>query len=158
MRKHELIAQENAIGFTFKAGRVMTPPAFVLVFPGRRDSGPGLLKCVPSVRRTLNKDKESPMRKLVTTFCLLMTCWLATPALADDVMPAASGAEVSVNINTAGPDEIAEVLQGVGQAKAQAIVDYREQNGAFTSVEALTSVKGIGPSTLANNSDRIKLQ
>jgi competence protein ComEA len=49
-------------------------------------------------------------------------------------------------------------MQGVGAAKAQAIVDYREQNGAFTSVEGLTAVKGIGPSTLANNSDRIELE
>tara|TARA_R110000764_G_scaffold116502_2_gene203409 strand:- start:223 stop:519 length:297 start_codon:yes stop_codon:yes gene_type:complete len=98
------------------------------------------------------------MLKLVTTFCLLMTCWLAVPALADEAMPVASEAAISVNINTAGPDEIAEVLQGVGQAKAQAIVDYREQNGAFTSVDAITAVKGIGPSTLANNSNRIKLQ
>ena len=50
------------------------------------------------------------------------------------------------------------VFAEMDQAKAQAIVDYREQNGAFTSVDAITAVKGIGPSTLANNSDRIKLQ
>ena len=99
------------------------------------------------------------MRKLVTAVCLLMTCWLAVPVLADDAAaPAAAQATVSVNINSASADEIAEVLQGVGQAKAQAIVDYREQNGAFTSVDAITAVKGIGPSTLANNADRIKLQ
>lgn len=98
------------------------------------------------------------MRKLVTAFCLLMSCWLVAPAFADDVAPVAAAPMVSVNINTASADEIAEVLQGVGAAKAQAIVDYREQNGAFASVDDLTAVKGIGPSTLANNGDRIKLQ
>tara|TARA_R110000796_G_scaffold74194_5_gene166671 strand:+ start:5081 stop:5329 length:249 start_codon:yes stop_codon:yes gene_type:complete len=81
-----------------------------------------------------------------------------SPVFADETGAAATEPLVSVNINTASADEIAEVMQGVGAAKAQAIVDYREQNGAFTSVEGLTAVKGIGPSTLANNSDRIELE
>lgn len=98
------------------------------------------------------------MRKLVSVFCLLMSCWLVTPAFADDAAPAAAAPMVSVNINTASADEIAEVLQGVGAAKAQAIVDYRDQNGEFASVDEIAAVKGIGPSTLANNGDRIKLQ
>jgi len=81
-----------------------------------------------------------------------------SPVFADETGAAATEPLVSVNINTASADDIAEVMQGVGAAKAQAIVDYREQNGAFTSVEGLTAVKGIGPSTLANNSDRIELE
>ncbi|MAB23107.1 ComEA family DNA-binding protein [Pseudomonas neustonica] len=98
------------------------------------------------------------MRKLVTAFCLVLSCCLMSPVFADETGAAATEPLVSVNINTASADEIAEVMQGVGAAKAQAIVDYREQNGAFTSVEGLTAVKGIGPSTLANNSDRIELE
>ncbi len=98
------------------------------------------------------------MRKLVTAFCLVLSCCLMSPVFANETGAAATEPLVSVNINTASADEIAEVMQGVGAAKAQAIVDYREQNGAFTSVEGLTAVKGIGPSTLANNSDRIELE
>ncbi|MEH6688475.1 MAG: ComEA family DNA-binding protein [Halopseudomonas sabulinigri] len=98
------------------------------------------------------------MRKLVTALCLIMSCYCMAPAFADEVNPSPAAPMVSVNINTASADEIAEVLQGVGAAKAQAIVDYREQNGDFTSVDAVSAVKGIGPSTLAKNGDRITLQ
>ena len=47
----------------------------------------------------------------------------------------------AVNINTASPSEL-EALPGIGPAKA--IVDYRQQHGAFKSVEELKNVKGIG--------------
>lgn len=63
----------------------------------------------------------------------------------------------AVNINTAPAEHIAEVLNGVGLKKAQAIVDWREQNGKFNSVEQLVEVKGIGESLLVKNRDRITL-
>lgn len=62
-----------------------------------------------------------------------------------------------VNINTATAEQIADALSGVGPAKAQAIVAYREQKGPFTSVEQLTEVKGIGVSTIDKNRDQIQL-
>lgn len=54
----------------------------------------------------------------------------------------------SVDINTADAATIAEQLVGIGDAKAQAIVEYREQHGPFTSVEDLVEVSGIGEKTL----------
>lgn len=48
-----------------------------------------------------------------------------------------------VNINTASADELDE-LPGVGPSTAQAIIDDREQNGEFTSVEDIMRVSGIG--------------
>ncbi|UXI69442.1 ComEA family DNA-binding protein [Tahibacter amnicola] len=60
-----------------------------------------------------------------------------------------------VNINAADAATIAESLKGVGQSKAEAIVAYREKNGAFKSVEELSEVKGIGDKTLENNRDLI---
>lgn len=60
-----------------------------------------------------------------------------------------------VNINTADAKTLAEALEGVGQSKAEAIVQYRTEHGPFKSVEALANVKGIGESIIKANRDRI---
>jgi competence protein ComEA len=57
---------------------------------------------------------------------------------------AASGA---IDLNTADSAAL-EGLPGVGPAIAQRIVEHREKNGPFTSVDALLEVSGIGPATL----------
>lgn len=49
-----------------------------------------------------------------------------------------------VNINTATQAEL-ETLQGIGPGKAKAIIDYRNKNGPFKSVDDLEKVEGIGP-------------
>ena len=54
----------------------------------------------------------------------------------------------TVNVNIAGASEL-ESVQGISRTVAQAIVNYREASGAFTDVEQLLDVPGIGPSTLA---------
>jgi len=52
-----------------------------------------------------------------------------------------------VNINSASAEEL-ETLPGIGPTTAQAIVDYRTQNGRFWSIQDLLHVPGIGASTL----------
>lgn len=59
-----------------------------------------------------------------------------------------------VNINTATIEELT-ALSGIGEKKAQAIIDYRTENGRFNSVEELTNVSGIGEKTLEKNIDKI---
>lgn len=63
-----------------------------------------------------------------------------------------------VNLNTATAAEIQDKLVGIGAKKAQAIVEYREKNGAFISIEQVTEVSGIGKATLDKNRDRIVLK
>jgi competence protein ComEA len=59
-----------------------------------------------------------------------------------------------VNINTATPEEL-ETLPGIGPALAGRIVEHREVNGPFTSVEDITQVSGIGDLTFEKLKDRI---
>jgi len=58
-----------------------------------------------------------------------------------------SAAFAAVNINTATQAEL-ETLQGIGPAKAKAIVDHRRKNGPFKSADDLQNVSGIGPVTM----------
>lgn len=67
--------------------------------------------------------------------------------------PAGDG---KVNVNTADVEELDE-LKGVGPATAQAIVDYREENGPFSSAEDLLEVPGIGESKLEGMRDQVGL-
>ena len=63
----------------------------------------------------------------------------------------------AVNVNTADAAAIAEELKGVGVKKAQAIIDYRQVNGDFKTIESLTEVKGIGLKTVEKNRENIQL-
>ena len=63
----------------------------------------------------------------------------------------------TVSINNDGEDALADILVGVGPSKAKAIVEYRDENGAFTAIEQLMEVKGIGEKTFEKNRHRITL-
>jgi competence protein ComEA len=60
-----------------------------------------------------------------------------------------------VDINSATADQIAQGLVGIGKAKAEAIVQDREKNGKFKSLDDLERVKGIGRATIEKNRDKI---
>lgn len=60
-----------------------------------------------------------------------------------------------LDINSASADQIAEAMAGVGKSKADAIVQDRDKNGKFKSVDDLTRVKGIKSSTVEKNRDKI---
>lgn len=73
---------------------------------------------------------------------------------AETVIPTPSGGGL-VNVNTATLEEL-DSLPGIGPSTAQAIIDYREEFGTFTSLEDLDEVSGIGPSTLEQLADLIE--
>lgn len=63
-----------------------------------------------------------------------------------------------VNINSADAKTISESLSNIGLKKAEAIVKYRTEKGAFSRVEDLTNVAGIGEKTIEKNKKDILLK
>ncbi|MBC8026974.1 MAG: helix-hairpin-helix domain-containing protein [Steroidobacteraceae bacterium] len=62
-----------------------------------------------------------------------------------------------VNVNTADATSLAKALNGVGPAKAKAIVAYRDKNGPFKSVDQLAMVEGISQKLIDKNRGDIRL-
>lgn len=62
-----------------------------------------------------------------------------------------------ININTAGVEELS-LLEGIGEGKARAIIQHRQQHGPFRSPQDLLLVRGIGEKTLARNIHRITVR
>ncbi|MAF84679.1 MAG: competence protein ComEA [Chromatiales bacterium] len=62
-----------------------------------------------------------------------------------------------VDLNSADAETIARELNGIGASRAQAIVEYREQYGSFSSAKDLLNVSGIGPHILQVNKVNIIL-
>lgn len=73
---------------------------------------------------------------------------LVVPAVGATTSPGASAAgDGRVNLNTASADEL-DTLPRIGPAMAERIIEWREANGRFTSVEDLLAVPGIGDKML----------
>ncbi|MGS0677327.1 ComEA family DNA-binding protein [Shewanella sp. 125m-1] len=61
-----------------------------------------------------------------------------------------------IKINSATIAQLS-ALSGIGEAKAAAIVEYRQQHGNFNSIEQLTEVKGIGEKLIEKNRSKLSL-
>ena len=83
---------------------------------------------------------------LLTTILLFSTSAMSAQAQAE-----------KVNINTANAEQIASGINGIGENKAKAIVEYRTSHGNFKSIDALQNVDGIGEKTIEKNKDKITL-
>ncbi|WP_110655738.1 ComEA family DNA-binding protein [Salinicola halimionae] len=87
------------------------------------------------------------MKTLIHAALLSLLSFCALPALAQDT---------PVNINQASVETLT-TLPGIGEVKAQAIVDDRESNGDYKTLEDLTRVDGIGETTVTNLADSATL-
>ncbi|MFT3799179.1 helix-hairpin-helix domain-containing protein [Microbacterium sp.] len=79
---------------------------------------------------------------------------LSVPRIGEAAQPGASTSDGLVNLNTADAATL-DTLPRIGPALAQRIIDWREANGRFTSVEDLLAVSGIGEKMLAGLCDLV---
>ena len=92
------------------------------------------------------------LRSLVAGLLLLFVAGVSWTSASAEELP---DVPFTVNVNTADARTLANVLQGVGLSRAAAIVAYREEHGAFSELEQLRNVKGVGARTLELNATRI---
>lgn len=74
-----------------------------------------------------------------------------TAALLAAILAVPAALAGPVNVNAADAQALAEALEGVGLAKAEAIVQEREANGPFKDANDLSRVKGLGAKTVERN-------
>jgi competence protein ComEA len=94
-------------------------------------------------------------QNLFFAFIAMLVLSISNVALADDMATDTEDMMVTVNINTATAETMAQNLVGDGLSRANAIVAYRENYGPFYSAEELSAVRGIGKSTVEKNADKI---
>ena len=82
--------------------------------------------------------------------------WIPTLAAMLVLSPFVVHAE-PVNVNTADAGALAKALNGIGPAKAKAIVAYRDKNGPFKTVDQLAMVEGITQKLIDKNRADLKL-
>ncbi len=90
-------------------------------------------------------------KKLIFIIAITLASGLTTLTYAQRI---ANSAQL-INLNRASAEQLAEALDGVGIARAKAIVQHRENYGEFEQVEELMMVSGIGDSIMEANRNRI---
>jgi len=68
------------------------------------------------------------------------------------ILPAMLYAGESVNINTANKEMLMSI-KGLGERRAEAIIQYRDKHGPFTTIDQLAEIRGIGQSLIDANRD-----
>lgn len=77
-----------------------------------------------------------------------------SPAAVTENNPDNSASTASININTADSDAL-QTVKGLTNKRAQAIIEYRQAHGPFTTVDDLTKVKGINSSLVAKIQNKL---
>jgi len=100
--------------------------------------------------------KRFLLQLLFVVFVSLPLCSVAQTSAEVETAQTAT-VEQTININSADAATLQQALNGVGAVKAKAIVDYRQEHGAFATVDELLEVKGIGASILQKNRAKLRV-
>lgn len=79
-------------------------------------------------------------------------------AMQDDTAAHSATKPGMLDLNAADAATLQKELAGIGKAKAEAIVKYRDTHGPFTSVDELLEINGIGSALLERNRDKLMVK
>lgn len=153
--KTEVSSTQEAVIFVDIKGAVKNPGVYQMKSGDRvkdaLDAAGGLTAEADSQKVNLAKRLEDQMVIVV-------------PKVGEEAQEIPSGVtskeaskEGKVNINTATVEEL-KTLRGVGEKKAEAIIEYRKKNGSFKTKEDLMKVRGIGKKLFESFQERIVTQ
>ncbi|MCI0910768.1 MULTISPECIES: ComEA family DNA-binding protein [Pseudomonas] len=92
---------------------------------------------------------------MATSAAPAASAMMAEPA---PVVAQAAASAGRLNLNSADAITLQQGLNGIGKAKAEAIVAYRDAHGPFASVDELLEIKGIGKALLERNRDKLTVE
>ncbi|MBC5687446.1 helix-hairpin-helix domain-containing protein [Mediterraneibacter sp. NSJ-55] len=149
-KEEKSAGQEEDTAFVYVCGAVISPGVYELDSSARIYEA---IACAGGVTEEAAQEALNQARKVVDgeriyvpTKEELADGTFEDIASADGVVeePGGSdnGVQGKININTAGLEEL-KTLSGIGDAKAQSIIRYREENGAFQNIEDVMKVEGI---------------
>ncbi len=152
--KTEVSTTQETVIFVDIKGAVKNPGVYQMKVGDRvkdaLDAAGGLTEEADSQKVNLAKRLEDQMAIVV-------------PKVGEEAEEIPAGAtskeakEGKVNINTATVEEL-KTLKGVGEKKAEAIIEYRKKNGSFQTKEDLMKVRGIGKKLFESFQERIVTQ
>ena len=105
--------------------------------------------------------KRLSLKEILSAVCISSSLLFSTAAFAE---PSSNSSDTAsseykatfVNLNSASKEELM-LLKGIGEKKAEAIIEYRNTVGDFKAVEELTEVKGIGAKLLEKNASMLTI-
>lgn len=89
------------------------------------------------------------LKGVLAALLLSVSLGFSSGVLAQDMAP--------INVNTADVELLTE-LPGIGPSRAEALIEERETNGPFESVDDLERVSGIGPATIDRMRDQVTFE
>lgn len=143
--------------YVYVSGAVKTP-GLIELFPGERvaaaiDKAGGFSDDADTTATNLAKVAEDGEQITIPSKNASAEAQ-NTDASVGENSSSASTQSGKVNINTADLGQL-QTISGIGPSKAKKILDYRQSNGKFKSVDDLTNVSGIGEKTLSSIRDQI---
>ena len=139
-------------------GAVQNPGVYP-VFPGERVVD--VLKKAGGLREDADDTKINLSQKVSDEMVIYVPRQGEETASVASITSSAGGSssegDKKVNINTADREEL-QTLPGIGPAKADAIIEYRESHGPFQTIEDILNVSGIGEKSFEKLKDQITVQ